>query len=690
MKYRPDIDGMRALAVLSVMLYHLQGRWLPGGYLGVDVFFVISGFVVSGSLAATPPAGLRAYLAAFYARRLARIIPALVAMLVATAVLSALFVPRSWLSSQSERTGFAAFFGLSNWVLQRSSENYFAPRAEFNPYTHTWSLGVEEQFYLLFPLLFYFRVRARPAAGRAQAFWAALVAVLGAVSFAGCLWATTHQPAAAFYSVGYRFWELAAGAMLFQWGARAPRAAAGRWTAAGGWLGLALLAAPMLLAAPDRYPIAWAVSAVAGALLLLGGVDAEPAVCVRRLLAGAVPVWIGKRSYALYLWHWPTYVLMRWTVGIETPALQLAALAASAALAAGSYRWVERPLRHAPWLERRRTWQRIAFFLALVLLGWALARGLFLHRAQVSLSTVNRNGIDWFPDQGMPYAVQRACAVQRDSQGEIEGAGGQLHLAPGNCTMVRPAQTLYVLGDSHAEAYLPMFDALAAETGRDVRLYLKPGCAYLPLSHPMAGGTDDGCLAFWNRATAEVRRAARPGDILFLPSLRLPRFCGQWNCAGADGAGAARDVGLSERIAAARTEAAALLAPFSALRMAIVFEAPKPIFRSPTFRCADWFDRGNPACAAGTELPRALLEQLRAPIVQAQAALAQQLPGVSLWDPLPILCPTPTCGQFRAGRPLFYDADHVSGYGNALLYPSFRAAMDALPSAAPVPAPARP
>lgn len=152
--YVPHIDGLRAIAVLAVILFHLDPAWLPGGFTGVDVFFVISGFVVSASVHRLPPLSLGQSMLRFYARRIRRIAPALLACLLLTAVASVLFIPESWLSEASDKTGLMAFFGFSNWVLAAIGNDYFAPKAEFNPYTHTWSLGVEEQFYLLFPLLF--------------------------------------------------------------------------------------------------------------------------------------------------------------------------------------------------------------------------------------------------------------------------------------------------------------------------------------------------------------------------------------------------------------------------------------------------------------------------------------------------------------------------------------------------------
>jgi peptidoglycan/LPS O-acetylase OafA/YrhL len=212
-EYLPWIDGLRAIAVLAVMLYHLRNEWLPGGFAGVDVFFVISGFVVSASVARWDRGGLGSFLMYFYARRIQRIAPALIACLLVTTVVSCLFIPNAWLSSAVDRTGLFAFIGMSNLFLAFQNENYFAPSAEFNPYVHTWSLGVEEQFYLLFPLLFF--AWTRSSRGRVMSLAYCLAAALVA-SLVDAWWRSTSNPAAAFYLITTRFWELAAGVLMFQ------------------------------------------------------------------------------------------------------------------------------------------------------------------------------------------------------------------------------------------------------------------------------------------------------------------------------------------------------------------------------------------------------------------------------------------------------------------------------------------
>jgi peptidoglycan/LPS O-acetylase OafA/YrhL len=156
--YRPEIDGLRALAVISVIIDHFNKTLLPSGYLGVDIFFVISGYVISSSLYNKPAKYFGDFIARFYSRRLKRLVPALVVCVLTTSLMICLFDPSPWTSL---RTGESALFGLSNIYLLKHSTDYFGASAQLNAFTHTWSLGVEEQFYVFFPLIFWFTGFAR-------------------------------------------------------------------------------------------------------------------------------------------------------------------------------------------------------------------------------------------------------------------------------------------------------------------------------------------------------------------------------------------------------------------------------------------------------------------------------------------------------------------------------------------------
>lgn len=679
--YRPDIDGLRAVAVISVLLYHLSNKWLPGGFVGVDIFFVISGFVVSASLATAPTDRLHRFVAFFYARRLARIMPALVLVLLCSALAATLFIPSAWLSGFSERTARFAFFGLSNWVMQSNADTYFAPRAEFNPYTHTWSLGVEEQFYVIFPLLFFTWVKFREQRlGRILA--TSLLAALGVASLIACVWQTQHAPATAFYSILCRFWELAVGVVLYQLTQHAA-AAPLRWQRASlsvlPWLGAAAIAVTFAAANATQFPWFWALPPVLGAACIIGGFHADTAHPLRRLLAVAPWVWIGKRSYSIYLWHWPVFVLLRWTVGLEDTAVRLMAVLISLALASASYRWVELPIRHNTALLKRPLAVRIVAMLALVVVGWGGTQVLFSQQKNIGLSTVSRHAVDWYVNGQMPPGLLPKAAFPRRCEVATEYrslAGGQvISYVPKNCTdgMAAKAQQLNVIGDSHAMAYLPMFDQLTAETGMRVNIYTFPSCAFFDLRFPMNIARGPDCATFTQTASKDITAAAKPGDILFFASLRQPRFADQW---AAFEEKEALNMVYGELptqwLKQAREEAPSLLQPFITAGMTPLIDAPKPVYRSPVFRCADGFNANNPVCRGGLTQSRDALLALRAPVMTNINAVAAQFPQVRVWDPLPTLCPAATCNAMDGTRPLFFDGDHLSAYGNAKLYPEFR------------------
>ncbi len=679
--YRGDIDGLRAVAVLSVMLYHLSNAWVPGGFVGVDIFFVISGFVVSASLATAPHDRFHRFVAFFYARRLARIGPALVLVLLTSALVATLLIPRAWLSGFNEKTALYAFFGLSNWVMQSNADTYFAPRAEFNPYTHTWSLGVEEQFYLVFPFLFFAWVTLRDRKpGRTLA--TTLLAGLGIASFVACVYATRNVPANAFYSIFCRFWELAVGVLLYQLSERSPTRNSGAVAVALSalpWLGAAAIIVTFAYANAVAFPWFWAVPPVLGAACVIGGFHANTAHPLRQLLGHPACVWIGKRSYSIYLWHWPVFVVLRWTVGLDDAVTRVAALAVSFALAAASYRWVELPIRHHAGLMKRAPIVRIVALLAMIIVGWGVTKILFTQQKNLGLSTVSRHADDWYVTSQMPLALLPKAQYPRRCETAMEYrsvAGGQvISYVATKCAegAAKITQRFNVIGDSHATAYLPIFDQLSAETGIRINVYTFPGCGFLDLRLPMNVGRGPGCVEFTQAATQDIVNAAKAGDILFLAALRQARFTDQWAAFNETEVLTAVRNDLSKQwLQQARDEAPGLLQPFVAAGMTVLFDAPKPVFRSPAFRCADVFNATNPICRGGLTQSREALQTLRAPVVANLAAVAAQLPQLHIWDPFPTLCPGETCSAMDGERPLFFDGDHLSAYGNAKLYPEFR------------------
>lgn len=666
--YLPYIDGLRAIAVLGVVLYHLRDGLLPGGFSGVDVFFVISGFVVSTSVKHWSSGGIRPFLGYFYARRLQRIAPALLACLLLTCLVSVLFIPMAWLSSTNDLTGLSAFFGVSNLYLGFLNETYFSPLAEFNPFLHTWSLGVEEQFYLLFPVLFF----AWTLKGRPRRFATAGIALAVAVSlFHGAL-LSGSDPGKAFYLMSTRFWELGAGVLLFQLiehfkehpvPAGLPKAAA--W---GIWPFLGLLGWAMVASEPSLFPFPGALLPVIATLGLLACLYILPDdSMIPRLLGSRLARHIGTRSYSLYLWHWPVYVIMRWTCGLHTWPLALIGVVVTFLLAEVSYRWLESPFRYS---ESLRRWPRpnlISTGLAAMVTAAGLSALMLLARPQISLSTVSRHSDQWHAGVTDHLDAVPGCALRTRTDGD--GATlAWIYTRSGCSSRPRSGPDIFAIGDSHAIGYRTMLSAYVLTTGATVSLYPNIGCTFASLQPQREIGAckDQGSLAI-----DDITRRAKQGDILFLAALRLNRLSNQdqilvpadhWHDMATE---------LSER---GRQEASeqliAMLGPLREKGIRIVFEAPKPLFRSPPFRCSDPFNRAQPICAGGFSESRTALEIYRQPVIASLGRLATAL-GASVWDPLPLLCSTERCESVREQQPLFFDGDHLSADGNRLLLPSY-------------------
>lgn len=340
MKYYPEIDGLRSVAVLSVLIHHLSPDFLPLGYLGVDIFFVISGFVITGSLLSKNYASFGELARNFFERRIRRIAPALIFC----AVVGSFFIQYvDPTPGQANHTAFYALLASSNIYLYAQSDNYFAALSELNAFTHTWSLGVEEQFYFIFPILFWFataRNNARTKTYKIPTSWI-LVGVASIVFYI----ITAHEnPSASFYLSPLRFWEFLAGALLCV-------AAGGCPPKPGKYSFLApnvsLFGLITIMALPlDR----WQTFATICAVLLTSTIIwwRDLSGFTNRFLSMNWIANTGKASYSIYLWHWPVIVFAKLTFGLtlwSAPAVLLIIFGCSYV----SYKWVEQPLRYARW-----------------------------------------------------------------------------------------------------------------------------------------------------------------------------------------------------------------------------------------------------------------------------------------------------------------------------------------------------
>jgi peptidoglycan/LPS O-acetylase OafA/YrhL len=304
-RYRPDVQGLRALAVTMVVIYHLYPSTLPGGFVGVDVFFVISGYLITGHLWREYQRTGRVRLLDFWGRRARRLLPAAALVLAVTWLVARVVLPSSQLANTAEQIRASALY-YQNWLLAHDAVDYLTSGEAATPVQHFWSLSVEEQFYLVWPLLFLLAavVTRHRRGGRVVV---GLMVVLVAASFAYSVYDTRVNPSAAYFVTPTRMWELGMGGLLAMLPERAapelPRPARFGWKGGIGWAGLILvLASPFALRGTTAFPGALALLPVAGAVLLIaGGPEHGPS----RLLSVRPLVFLGGISYSLYLWHWP-------------------------------------------------------------------------------------------------------------------------------------------------------------------------------------------------------------------------------------------------------------------------------------------------------------------------------------------------------------------------------------------------
>ncbi|WP_197431048.1 acyltransferase family protein [Aliiruegeria sabulilitoris] len=457
-RYRTDIDGLRALAILPVVLFHAGIPGFDGGFVGVDVFFVISSFLITTIIFRQLENG-RFSLLDFYERRARRILPALTVMILATFIVGSLVLLPAEMAALGKSAVATVLFA-SNFHFA-ASQDYFAPAAELSPLLHSWSLAIEEQFYLLFPLLMLALLRF----GRSV-----LKANLGLLAVASLLLVTLALPTRpdwAFYLLPFRAWEFAIGAVLALLPAREIMT---RWQAdVLGAVGLGGILLPVAFYGPETaFPGLTALPPVLGAAaIILSGRHHE--THVRKLLARHPMVWIGLISYSLYLWHWPVMALLRSIRGaVELPFhVGLSAAVFSVLLAALSYRFVERPFRRIPPAGHARK-STLALSAATLSLVAGLGGVLLLS-----------DGAPW----RLPGHVQAVAAAAKDTAPRRDACFGTLP-ADGLCRIgAAPANgkaDFLLWGDSHALAILPGLDKAARRAGLSGLFAGRSACLPVP------------------------------------------------------------------------------------------------------------------------------------------------------------------------------------------------------------------
>lgn len=485
LKYRTDIDGLRAVAVGGVVLFHAFPTLLTGGFIGVDVFFVLSGYLITAIIRSDAEAGTFS-IAGFYERRFRRILPALLAMVVVTSLAAVAILPPSELGNYGKSLAGVGLFA-SNIVFWNDS-GYFDTASANKPLLHTWSLAVEEQFYIVWPIVAALLVRM----GRRRLLAGFVWATVG-LSLLAAIAAVRYAPSQAFYLLPYRAWELGMGALLATGAVPSLRTRGMREATA--WAGLALIVVPMLVyTEATPFPGLAALPPCLGALLILHagqGVETQAG----RMLSWRPMLFVGLVSYSFYLWHWPLLVLPRIALNRPlTPVEAVLAVAVALGLAALSLRHVERPFRGRGTiaLSRRKVLSAsVAGCAALTLAG----AGLFATRGLQAFAAPDVIAAERAVDSINP--LRKACHNDEgtDVLGPVDRCTGG---AP------RPDGGYQVLlwGDSHADHLAAGFDRLGREQGFAFRQASVSGCEALAIFD-----TDDrrqACAEYHRKALAEA------------------------------------------------------------------------------------------------------------------------------------------------------------------------------------------
>ncbi|MDO8145655.1 acyltransferase family protein [Isoptericola sp. 178] len=526
---RTDIQGLRAVAVAAVLGFHLWPAAVTGGYVGVDVFFVVSGFLITSHLLRRPIRSGRDLLD-FWGRRVRRLIPAASLVLLVTLVAAAVWLPVTALA-QVGREVLASALYVENWVLAASETDYLAADQLHSPVQHYWSLSIEEQFYLLWPLLLaavaWLGVRLGRRAGspgrldgeRPTAVLAvALTGTVVVASLGWSVWATRVEPAAAYFVSTTRFWELGLGGLLAA--VLAVRAGTSRMLlrhdgvrAATAWLGLAMIVAAVLAYdSATAFPGYTALLPTVGTALVIAA-DADDTRTGPGALLRVRPVqWLGDTSYSAYLWHWPLVVIVPFAIGRElTAADMLAVLAVTLLLAAVSRRYVEERLRWQPLLTRRLAATFVLLAGTVVVVGGTAAavtaqatadereaiteaRAAVAEAAPCVGATVVRD--DSCADPGLVWPPEAAA----DDKPAVydDGCWNNSPFTTRNtCTYGEeedPTARIALVGNSHAGHWLPALEDAIATEGWRLDTYLQSVCYTVDLPLELPGeGVSEAC-----------------------------------------------------------------------------------------------------------------------------------------------------------------------------------------------------
>ena len=644
--FRADIEGLRAIAVALVVIFHADLGGVHGGFIGVDIFFAISGYLITGLILAEFEAKGRLDFLGFYARRGRRLIPA-VTVMIAVVLTIGFFLYSPDEMFEVAKSGASSSLYMSNMYFALQTKGYFSTHMAENPFLHTWSLSVEEQFYLFWPVFIFLCVKFTKSR-------LALLGVLGGitlVSFLIGLWLLEYNLNWGFYALPGRIWEFGLGGfarVLVSNGARVPRP--GRFLI--GWTGAGLVAASAFyLTEWVRFPGWPAVAPVLGTIMILA-VGGQSSV-LDKILGAPIMQWVGRRSYAIYLWHWPFLLLPVVWLGEPTLWHKLAYLAGTVLVAHISYHLIENPVRRHPWLVKRR-------FASIALTGgFAVIAGAIAVTTYVGARFEDRNP-EYQTYREVRYAfppeldARPECLVWPPSVAEVE----MCSFSPAN-----PHGEIILAGDSHAKHWFAPVLGAAEGASYSLTTVMKAGCAFsdVDVYNALQRRENPECKQWREEAIQEI--IDRTPSLVIISTAAGAHVAG--TAAWGDSAIGTNRQGWVEGLKRALTPMTQAGIPVLLIQHTPKLSTHGPTCLARTVR----FDRSAEVCARKRD--RALDQG----ILDMERAMLADIPGITLVDFSEMFCDDEMCYAKRDGMSIYMDVHHISDMWARSLQPQMETAI---------------
>lgn len=641
--FRTDINGLRAYAVIAVLLFHFQIPGFSAGFLGVDIFFVISGFLMTAIIVK----GLEREnfsIWKFYMARVRRIVPALMVLVAVLLILGWFFLPTPDYKALGSQSAYASAF-ISNIYFWRSS-GYFDAASHEKWLLHTWTLGVEAQFYVLLPIFLIILWKIKPAVK--TLLWGLIFAFLASLALS--IVASSWKPVAAFYLLPTRGWEFIAGGLVFFAGRQLKGLE--KFSKILLWTGFSLLlAAFIFIDSSYSWPSGWALLPVLATSLIMLAQRSQSI-----LTAHPIAQWLGDRSYSLYLWHWPIVVAL-YFAGLHTDWFWIVTgLTLSLILGDLSYRWVETPTR--TYFSKTSTSKELLAIGAMVMLVGvsAVSARLFIFEGRLP------EKIEAIANEANnSYINQPLCISKSDTTNK-----------PIDCYFNNSKLGVISIGDSHASATFTALGVTANKLNLNAMHWAKSACPTLKGAEFQSRA--QGCYAFNEEVISRLNNEFQSTPIVLVSRLTRALIGGNEDGISAQGVphiyfDKETNDGYSKayqsQFKASLIDTACMLAKDRTLYLVrpipeMGIDVPKTLSRNMIF------NRGGDDIKISLEQ----YHQRHSFVWKAQDLAAEQC-GVKILNPLPYLCDEEYCYGSKEGRPLYYDDDHLSEYGNKFLVPMF-------------------